>query len=41
MLAIAALTLGAVSAADFSVEYVTKGSIYTEKSTTPKRYGYN
>ena len=35
MLAIAALTLGAVSAADFSVEYVTKGSIYTEKSTTP------
>ena len=36
MLAIAALTLGAVSAADFSVEYVTKGSIYTEKSTTPQ-----
>lgn len=35
MLAIAALTLGAVSAADFSVEYVTKGSIYTETSTTP------
>ena len=33
MLAIAALTLGAVSAADFSVEYATKGSVYTEKST--------
>lgn len=34
MLAIAALTLGAVSAADFSVEYATKGSVYTEKSKT-------
>ena len=36
MLAIAALTLGAVSAADFSVEYATKGSVYTEKSNLPK-----
>ena len=36
MLAIAALTLGAVSAADFSVEYATKGSVYTEKSTMKK-----
>ena len=36
MLAIAALTLGAVSAADFSVEYATKGSVYTEKSELPK-----
>ena len=33
MLTIAALTLGAASAADFSVEYATKGSIYTESST--------
>lgn len=34
MLAMAALTLGAVSAADISMEYATKGSIFTEKSTT-------
>lgn len=33
MLAVAALALSAVSAADISVEYATKGTIYSEKAT--------
>lgn len=33
MFAMAALSAGALFAADFSVEYATKGSIYTESST--------